>query len=381
MEDIHFEKISDEQREEMETQITEAEVVVAIKQMETNRAPGTDGFPIEFYTHFWATTKDDLMSMIIDSILLANEFIDSKVRDGSNGWLFKLDVEKAYDKVNWGFLDTIMSKMGMGQKWRRWIKTLISTTHFSIFLNGTPGNQCNSFRGLPQGDPLSPFLFILFMEGLCKMVQKLEVNGLYKGFTVKANGTQLSHLLFADDTIFFSSDDAQQILNIRALLICFQISSGLSVNPIKSSAIRFGETIFDDVVENSLRCNFEELPIKYLWMPAGAQYRSKNIWDSVVERMEKKLRGWQGMFLSYGGRLVLIKSVLSTLAIYLMSVYSMPTSVEKKINKIMRNFLWGRDATNKKYDLVSWDKVCMDKEFGGLGIRKLQIINDALLCK
>ncbi|XP_026428080.1 uncharacterized protein LOC113323952 [Papaver somniferum] len=151
-------------------------------------------------------------------------------------------------------------------------------------------------EGIATGRPSIPFLFTMVMEGLYKMVQKLEANGLFRGFTVKANGTQLSHLLFADDTIFFSSDDVEQILNIRALLICFQISSGLSINPIKSSAIKFGDTNSDDVVENSLGCSFEELPIRYLGMPEGGQYRNKNIWDSVIEKTEKLLQGWQGVF-------------------------------------------------------------------------------------
>lgn len=93
-------------------------------------------------------------------------------------------------------------------------------------------------------------------------------------------------------------------------------------------------------------------------MPTEGSYRSKLIWDPVIERTEKRLQGYCVKFLTYGGRLVLIKHVLSSLAIYLMSVFSMPKSISKRLNGLMRRFLWNNTYVNKKYPLVGWSKVC-----------------------
>lgn len=167
-----------------------------------------------------------------------------------------------------------MQRMGFGKKWRRWIHTCISTAHFSILMNGSPGETFKCSRGLRQGDLLSPFLFTMVMEALSRMIFKLEENGLYEGFKIHHNGSQVSQLLFADDTLFFSSDSAQQIHYIRASLICFQLCSGLSINVDKSSAIGIGLTQCQQTVATSLGCTIAEFPISYLGMPPGAQYRS-----------------------------------------------------------------------------------------------------------
>ncbi|XP_026456729.1 uncharacterized protein LOC113357517 [Papaver somniferum] len=221
----------------------------------------------------------------------------------------------------------------------------------------------------------------MVMEGLCRMIDKLEQNGLYEGFKVSQYGKQVTHLLFADDTLFFSNDSPDQIQVIRATLIWFQLCSGLGINPSKSSAISIGNTSCNEIVNLILGCSIEELPINYLGMPTGGSYRSKFIWDIVIERTKNILQGWSSKFLTYGGRRVQIQNVLSSPDIYLMSVYSMPKSVSKKLNGVLRRYLWNSTDSNKKYPLVAWNKCCQSKERGGLGIQDLNITNDALLCK
>ena len=142
---------------------------------------------------------------ILDSVLIASECIDSRLKTGIPGVLCKLDLEKAYDHVNWGFLMYMLQRCGFSDKWRKWILCCISTVKFSILINGSPSDFFGSSRGLRQGDPLSPLLFDVVMEALSRMLDVAAAAKQFLGFSVgSTNSTSMmvSHLLFADDTYF-----------------------------------------------------------------------------------------------------------------------------------------------------------------------------------
>ena len=127
----------------------------------------------------------------------------------------KLDIEKAYDHVNWEALIDLFKRMGFGVRWYRWIRTYISIVQFSILFNGSLADFFGSSRGLWQGDPLSLMLFLVMMEVLSKMMKRAEGAGLLQGFRAdgrRGGGVCVSHLLFADDTILFCDVDEEQIL-------------------------------------------------------------------------------------------------------------------------------------------------------------------------
>ena len=156
----------------------------------------------------------------------------------------KLDIEKAYDHVNWEALLDLLKRIGFGVRWYRWIRTYISIVQFSILFNGFPADFFGSLRGLRQGDPLSLMLFLFMMEVLSKMMKRAEGAGLLQGFRAdgrRGGGVCVSHLLFVDDTILFCDVDEEQILHVQMLLLCFKAVTGLKVNALKSEMVPIGE--------------------------------------------------------------------------------------------------------------------------------------------
>jgi hypothetical protein len=131
----------------------------------------------------------------------------------------------------------------------------------------------------------------------------------------------------------------------------------------------------------SLCCRIGVLPLSYLGMPLGASYKANAVWNPILEKMECRLSGWQKLYLSKGGRLTLLKSTLSSLPTYFLSLFTIPKSVANRLEKLQRDFVWAGMGNNFKHHLVGWDKVCVPKVKGGLGVQSLVLFNKALLGK
>ena len=278
----------------------------------------------------------------------------------------------------------MLERSGFSTKWRKWILFCISTVRFSILINGSPCGFFGSSRGLRQGDPLSPLLFVLVMEALSRMLDKAVLEGRLSGFGVgslEGRSMEVSHLLFADDTLIFCKADLDQILILRMILIWFEAVSGLKINLGKSELVPVGVVSNFDLFLAVLGCKQGSLPMKYLGLPLGAKFKDKTIWNPILEKMERRLAGWKRLYLSKGGRVTLIKSTLSNLPTYFLSLFPIPASVAKRIEKLQRNFLWANSGDKPKFHLVKWDTVCSPISSGGLGIRKIRLFNEALLGK
>ena len=130
-----------------------------------------------------------------------------------------------------------------------------------------------------------------------------------------------------------------------------------------------------------LGCKIGELPISYLGMPLCSRWVTKSLWNPVVERVERKLFSWKATYLSIGGRVPLIKYVLSNLPVYYFSIFRCPVSIIKRLERLQIDFLWHGTSSQKKLHLVDWESICKPKDEGGLGIRPLKKMNQALLGK
>ena len=281
---------------------------------------------------------------ILDASLIANEVIDNWKKKGDTGVICKLDIEKAYDSINWQFLLKVMEKMGFGAKWLRWMWWCISTARFSVMVNGTPAGFFPSSKGLRQGDPLSPYLFVMGMEVLSVLIRRAMEGGFISRCKIQRNrgrAVHIAHLLFADDTIVFCEAKKEYLTNLSWILFWFEAASGLKINLAKSEVIPVGKVQRIEELAVELGCRVGKLPSVYLGLPLGVPNKAAYGWDGIEEKMRRRLALWKSQYISKGGRITLIKSTMGSMPVYQMSLFRMPMSVARRLEKLQRDFLWG----------------------------------------
>uniref|UniRef100_A0A2N9I472 Reverse transcriptase domain-containing protein n=1 Tax=Fagus sylvatica TaxID=28930 RepID=A0A2N9I472_FAGSY len=338
-------------REWLERKFDKEEILQVLHSIQGDKAPGPDGFTMGLKTVLENIISESQNAFIggrqiLDSVLVANESLDSRIKSGIPGVICKLDIEKAYDHVNWECLLYILERMGFGGKWCRWIKACISSVHFSVLVNGSPAGFFSSSRGLRQEGSSFPASLSSSHGGSEQDVEEVGAWRFYFWF----------HYW------------------VRTV-------TGLRVNMRKSELVPVGDVPNLSTLADIMHCRVTSLPMTYLGMPLGSSFKSKDIWNSIVEKMERRLAGWKSLYLSKGGRLTLLKSTLSSLPTYYLSLFTIPVSVANRIEKIQRNFLWGGQGEVVNPHLVNWDTVCSPITYGGLGVRKIVPFNKALLGK
>ncbi|GAU25874.1 hypothetical protein TSUD_164150 [Trifolium subterraneum] len=211
--------------------------------------------------------------------------------------------------------------------WRKWIKECVCTATASVLVNGSPTDEFPLERGLRQGDILSPFLFLLAVEGLHVLMEAMETHNLFYGYMVdKGTPISVSHLQFADDTLLMGTKSWVNVRALRAVLVLFETMSGLKVNFNKSMLV--GVNIPDSWLgeaASALGCRVGNIPFLYLGLPIGGDPRRLSFWEPVLTSLKNHLSGWKSRFLSFGGRLVLLKSVLTSLPVYALSFFKAPS--------------------------------------------------------
>ncbi|GKD02229.1 putative RNA-directed DNA polymerase, eukaryota, reverse transcriptase zinc-binding domain protein, partial [Tanacetum coccineum] len=200
--------------------------------------------------------------------------------------------------------------MGVLQyRWCKWIRACLESASISVLVNGSPTNEFLMERGVRQGGSLSPFLFILAAEGLNVMVKEAVNRNIFWGIKVGADDVTISHLQYADDTIFFGEWSRNNASKLMYILKCFEEVARLRINLHKSCL--YGVGVENDIVASMaqfMKCGVGEISFSYLGLPIGTNMRRLGAWRPVIEKFKKRLSGWKAKSMSFGGRLTLVKS-------------------------------------------------------------------------
>lgn len=224
--------------------------------------------------------------------MVVNEIVDLVKRKKEECLLFKVDFEKAYDSISWAFLVYMMSRMGFDEVWIGWIRSCLAKSSMSVLGNGSPTTDFQIHRGLKQGDPLAPFLFLIVAEGLAGLVYKAVDVGCFKGFEV-SNTLNFSILQYANATILLGNGSLENLWSIKTIFRSFEMVSGLKVNFHKISLIGINlSEFFLQSVSDFLFCDTRSIPFKFLGIPVGANPRRMSTRKPVVDMMRKRLSSW-----------------------------------------------------------------------------------------
>lgn len=234
--------------------------------------------------------------------------------------------------------------------------------------------------GLSRGDLLSPLPFYIIAETLSKLLQKAEKIGIIRG--IKMGNRAITHLQYADNVILFSSISGEGLRNLKRVLRCFTLITSLKVNFHKSAlmGINAPRTEVEGMAERLL-CRSESLPIKYLGIPLRANPGRYRTWEGVIRNFRSWLSEWKGKFLSMERRITLVKSILNSIPIFLMSLYKMPKRVRREMELLTKLFVWKGNLDNRCLHKIKRSKICLPHERDGACIVSVEIKNRALLLK
>ena len=232
----------------------------------------------------------------------------------------KVDLEKAYDRMEWNFIHKVLQAFRFPQNLICVIMNCVTTTRISILFNGDALEPFTPSRGLRQGDSFSPYLFILCMEYLGHLIEQKCTEGVWKALKASRENVGISHLFFVDDLILFAKIDEEACEVISEVLWIFCSESRQKVSLEKS------RTYFSPNVEPKVKDEVcERLGIrattiigKYLGFPIKHRGVARNQLNFIVERVMNKLAGWKTKFLSFAGRYVLVKLTMAAIANYVM---------------------------------------------------------------
>ena len=321
-----------------------------------------------------------------DNVLITHEvlhYLKTSQAEQRCAMAVKTDMSKAYDRLEWDFIALVLARLGFHRSFISLIIHCISSVTYSFLINGLPRGKVVPSRGIRQADPLSPYIFIMCSEVLSGLCNRAQEDGLIQGIKVARGCPRVNHLLFADDTMFFLNGNEDNCTALMSLLNSYEEASGQSINKDKS-AITFSRrtpATIKNPIKEALQIHKEGGVGKYLGLPEQFGRRKRDLFASIIDRIQQKTKGWKNKFLSSAGKLVMLQSVLSAIPSYSMTYFKLPISLVKRIQSVITRFWWDNTDGVRKMAWVSWDSLAKPKAIGGLGMKDFEIFNDALLAK
>eukprot|EP00253_Pinus_taeda_P004451 PITA_04451 len=389
------------------------EVEEAVQHLKEGKASGPDGFTSNFFHKFWDLIKDEVWHVVEESralrwmypglnatfIALIPKGEDSNTADKYRpialcNIIYKITSKVIATRLK-PLLPLIISPEQSGYVEGRQIMDEIILTHeiihslkqtkkpafFSVLINGIPSATYRPSRGIRQGDPLSPFLFVIMAEGLGRSITSARLDQQLRGLSFN-NSPAYSHQQFVDDNMLFGHPSVQEACLLKSILSIFSDASGALINRVKSQIFFFNTPVTTQkAIGRILGFTIASLPSKYLGAPLMASALKHFSWKQLLEKLETRLSLWTNRALNMASRIVLIKAVFHSMPLYLFSILVAPKWVLKEIKNLQRNFLWGSSGQNRKWALVKWDKVCLPKKAGGIGLRDPEHSNRAMGAK
>uniref|UniRef100_A0A803PRV9 Reverse transcriptase domain-containing protein n=1 Tax=Cannabis sativa TaxID=3483 RepID=A0A803PRV9_CANSA len=323
---------------------------------------------------------------IAECPIMAQEVLHSlKRKKGKHGVMaVKTDMSKAYDRLEWNFLHRVLKANGFSEKVCKIIMSCVTSVSYSVLLNGAPLAPFNPKCALRQGDPLSPFLFILCSEVLSKLILRAEANGELSGVKVSREAVPISHLFYADDAIFFCQANGKNAATLMECISRYERWSGQKVNKQKSGVMFSPNTPLRcrEEVKSTMDINGLSHEEKYLGNPFFFSAKKRRDFHFLKDKVLGRLEGWKAKNLSQVGRTTLVGSVLQSIPCYTMSTAMVPKAVCDELDRIVARFWWIGNAEKQRYrSFKTWSEICQPKRCGGLGLRRFRDINLALLSK
>ena len=243
-------------------------------------------------------------------------------KEGKDSFMsIKLDMTKAFDKVEWDFIKRVMERLGFAPRWINLIMQCVSTISYLVLINRVAYGNITPTRGFCQGDPLSPYLFLLCVEGLSALIHEAACNNQISGISICRGCLIITHLFFANDSLLFCKANTQEGKNLVEILGKYEATSGQKVNTDKSSVFFNSNTTpkSREEILNILGPMQGTRHNKYLGLPSIIGKSKTQVFVEVKENVGKKLVGWKEKLFSIGGREILIKAVAQAVPTYTMS--------------------------------------------------------------
>ncbi|XP_019191194.1 PREDICTED: uncharacterized protein LOC109185694 [Ipomoea nil] len=314
---------------------------------------------------------------IIDNVLLAQEICHG-MKASNEDMILKLDMTKAYDRMDWGCITNVLKRLALCQKWIELVSGTINNIWYSVVVNGESKGFFHSSRGLRQGDPLSPSLFILAAELFSRLLsQKRSL------FSQPMGSPGINHLAFADDMVIFTSGKNGGIQEIMEVLETYEKQSGQLINKQKSAFYVHPRAPDENIerIRDISGCQHKNFPFTYLGCPIYEGRKRVEMFNGLMERIAERCKGWHARVLSQGGKAVLIKTILQAMPTHICYAINPPKAIIKHIEKLFSDFFWGKREDKNKYHWGSWKTLARPTKEGGVGFLKMQELVDAASAK